>query len=336
MSDKPKIRVRAGQANATAPMNTALVPQRPTAGYLRDTRSNIISTRPAVLLDHRDEVRRVWRRTAGLAMDLLMNSGRLRGAADQVIADTVGSELGLNFLPDKDVMLHLGFTEDERADWIKLVKAEWKRWSWNAAECDYRGKFTVPQQIDIGLRHDMAYGEITAIIEYMPRAERARYGIKTGTKILMVPPTRLVQDTSEMEGLFQGVYHDTNGRAVQYLFQERNAGFWKKTPRPARDSQGRPHVMHIFDPQDALDVRGISRLAPAFRKHIQHEMLDDATLQTAILQTVFAATLIVKFLMAFEVPAPMADIRIDAHRNIEIGYSLLFNSVTGEINVAAL
>lgn len=49
--------------------------------------------------------------------------------------------------------------------------------------------------------------------------------------------------------------------------------------------------MHVFDPMDATDVRGISVLASAFRKHIQHEMLDDATLQTAILQTVFAATL---------------------------------------------
>ena len=45
---------------------------------------------------------------------------------------------------------------------------------------------------------------------------------------------------------------------------------------------------------------------------------------------------IIKFLMAFEVPAPMSDIRISAHRNIEIGYTLLFNSVTGEINVADL
>lgn len=42
---------------------------------------------------------------------------------------------------------------------------------------------------------------------------------------------------------------------------------------------------------------------------------------------------IIKFLMAFEVPAPMVDIRIDAHRNIEVGYTLLFNSVTGEINI---
>jgi len=291
MSDKPRYRVPAGRAGAIVPTQTALVPHRPTAGYLRDTRSGIINTRPATLRDHRDEVRRVWQRSAGLAMDMLMNSGRLRGAADQVIADTVGSELGLNYLPDKEVMARLGFSENERTEWIKLVKAEWKRWSWNKAECDFRGKFTVPQMIDIGLRHDMAFGEVTGVLQYMPNAERRRYGIKTGTKILMVPPTRLVQDTSEMERLFQGVYHDTNGRAVRYLFQERSAGFWKKTPWPANDAQGRQVVMHIFDPQDALDVRGISRWAPGFRREIQRETLVDTTLQTAILQTVFAATL---------------------------------------------
>lgn len=42
---------------------------------------------------------------------------------------------------------------------------------------------------------------------------------------------------------------------------------------------------------------------------------------------------IVKFLMAFEVPAPMVDIRIDAYRNVEVAYTLLFNSVTGTISI---
>jgi capsid protein len=42
---------------------------------------------------------------------------------------------------------------------------------------------------------------------------------------------------------------------------------------------------------DAGDVRGISRLASAFRQHIQHEVLVDVTIQTAIMQTVFAAVL---------------------------------------------
>ena len=73
MTDKPRYRVPAGRA-AVLPAETALALRRPTAGYLRDTRSGIINTRPAVLRDHRDEVRRVWQRSAGLAMDMLMNS----------------------------------------------------------------------------------------------------------------------------------------------------------------------------------------------------------------------------------------------------------------------
>ncbi len=49
--------------------------------------------------------------------------------------------------------------------------------------------------------------------------------------------------------------------------------------------------MHLFDPADATDVRGISVLSSAIRKHAQKEVLDEATLQTAILQTIFAAVL---------------------------------------------
>ena len=47
-----------------------------------------------------------------------------------------------------------------------------------------------------------------------------------------------------------------------------------------------------------------------------------------------AAAGTVKFAMAYEVPAPATDIQITAHRNIEIAYELLFNSVTGEFIVA--
>lgn len=43
---------------------------------------------------------------------------------------------------------------------------------------------------------------------------------------------------------------------------------------------------------------------------------------------------VVKFAMAFEVPAPMVDIRITAHRNIQVAYELLFSTVTGELIAA--
>lgn len=264
---------------------------RTQARYFRDGRSGVLSTRPAILTDSRDAIRQAWRRSAGLAMDLIHNSGRLSGAADQVIADTVGSELELAPKPDAVTLGKLGYNEKEIAEFIALIKREWKWWAWNPSECDQRGKLTVPQMLDVGLRWHMAFGEVTQIMNYMGSDDRARYGIKTGTKVLMVPPSRLVQDTSEVEGMFQGVIHDTNGRATHYRFSERNSGISEKRNYPSYDDRGMPVVCHIFDPNDAEDVRGISRIAPAFRKYIQREMLDDATAQTALLQTVFAATL---------------------------------------------
>lgn len=262
--------------------------RKATARYLRDTGSGIIQSRYSPPVPSRSEIRRSWQRAAGLALDLIQNSGQLKGATDQVLADTVGVELVLNPKPDLSA---LGYGEEETAQFIKTVKERWKRYAWNPAECDMRGKYTVPQLVDIALRWHIAYGEVTGILDYMPRAQRRRYGIKTGTKLCLVPPTRLVQDTNEVEGLFQGVYHDENGRPVSYLFAEPSAGIIQKHPYAARDRMHRPIVLHVFDPNDATDVRGISVLAPAIRRYLQREKLDDVTLETAILQTVFAQVL---------------------------------------------
>ncbi|MBY5804093.1 phage portal protein [Rhizobium leguminosarum] len=269
---KPRVRVRAGTS----------------AGYMRDTPSGVIASRPASLREHRDEVRRVWWRAAGLAMDLLHNSGRLRGAVDQIIADTVGVELTLNPQPD---LSRFGYDQTEATEWVKLIKARFKAWAWNASECDFRGKFTLPQMTDIGIRNWLGFGESLGIVSFMTRAERRRYGINSGTKFLLVSPSKLVQDTNEMEGLFQGVIHDANGRPTHYRFIERQTGINVKRDYAARDADGRQLVMHAFDPFSAEDVRGVTPMAPTFRKYLMAENTDDATAQTNFMQTIYAATL---------------------------------------------
>lgn len=286
MSGKPRVRVKAG-----AVAFPALAPAgRPTpkAGYLRDTRSSILSTRGTALRNHRDDVRVAWRRAAGLAMDIIQNSGRLRGAVDQVIADTVGVELVLNPLPD---LSKLGYSRDETDAFTKILKEEWKRWAWNQRECDLKGKFTVPQMVDIALRHDVVYGESLALMDYMPSDRRRRYGIVSGAKVCLTTPTALVQDTNEFEGLYQGVIHDENGRPLAYRLAERETGIVVKRDHRAYDAAGRQMVAHVFDPIDSNDVRGISRLVPAFREYLQWEVLVDATVQTQFLQTVMAQVL---------------------------------------------
>lgn len=220
-----------------------------------------------------------------------MNSGRLSGAMQQIISDTVGSELQLNPLPDVPTLYRMGYDDKEIIDLKETIKREWKYWSSSAHECDYRGKLTVAKMSDIGLRQYIAYGETTGVVEYIDAATRSRKSFSTGTKMMMMAPSRLVQDTNEAEGLFQGVHHDEMGRPEQYTFTDRHAGFTHKVPYGARDKSGLTRVVHAFDPMEADDVRGISPMAGAFRKYIQHEMLEDATLQMAVLQTTLAVAL---------------------------------------------
>lgn len=293
--------------------------------YLRDTRSGIIASRPASLREHRDEVRRVWSRAGALAMDMIQNSGRLKGAVDQILADTVGVELTLNPQPD---LSKLGYDDKERSDWIALVKRRWKMWAWSPAECDFRGKLTVPQQADIGLKYWLAYGESTGIVSYMGPALRRRYGIATGNKMLMVPPHRLVQETNEAIGLYQGVIHDENGRPTHYRFREKRDGLFVTNDYVARDAAGRTLVMHAFDPGDAEDVRGLSPLVAGIRKYLMAEALDDATAQMAFLQTVLAITLTSKqpSAEAFEALQVMKDVAGSGANGIAEDFAAYFSA----------
>lgn len=261
------------------------------AGYLRDTRSAVISTRPAPLTDSRDEIRRSWRRVAGLAQDMVRNSGRLSGAITQIVSDTIGNELQLVPTPDKNVLQSLGYSEKEISTLISLIKAEWKYWSWNVRECHLNGKFTIQQQFEIGLRDQIIFGETAGIIDWMPTDKRKRYGLTTGTKPAVLPPTLLVQDTSEGERLYQGVLHDESSRVAGYRFRVGDNLSLATQDWPAFDGAGNTKAFHIFEPQGARDVRGISPIASAIRKGIQHEMLEDATLQMALLQTAIGISL---------------------------------------------
>jgi lambda family phage portal protein len=276
----------------------------------------------APVTSNRDDIKRAWTRAAGIALDIVQNSGKIRGAVDQVIADTVGVELFLSPNPD---LTGLGYSDAERAEFIKLIKLRWKQWAWNKRECDSRGKFTVPQMVDIALRHELIYGESTGVLTYMTPEQRKRYGITTGTKVCMLPPHRLTQETNEAEGLYQGVMHDVNGRPVAYRFLERESGISVPRTWQAYDTAGRPVVMHVFDPMDAEDVRGISRMASAFRTHLQHELAADATLQTFILQTLFAATI------TSELPSAEAFEAIEEFKD-DGGNATLYNDFMGLVS----
>ncbi|MFT3973318.1 MAG: phage portal protein [Amaricoccus sp.] len=263
-------------------------PVRTTARYMGHDRTGILSMRRAVMRDIKRDVHESADRAFALAMDFMHNSGWIAGAADQIIADMIGPELKLNCRPD---LSRLGYSEQERAAWCRLVEGEWRRWSWNPRECDLEGKATVAEMLDGAVRYYLAAGEAVAIIDFMSARERLRHGVQTGTKVRLVSPHRLTRHTSAFEGWDQGISHDELGRPVAYRFRRSESGIERDVDIMAR-SGDLAQVVHVMDRGATPNSpRGISPLAPAFRVIAQSDQLADATLTTALLQTAFAATI---------------------------------------------
>lgn len=258
--------------------------------WLRDSATGVLRSRSGIgLIDSREEIKRVWERAAAIALDLIQNSGRLKGAVDQVLADTIG--IGLQLIPRPDLRA-LGYSEQETAELSRVIKERWKRYCDNPDEVDFRGKFNLHQLADIGVRHFIAYGEEVGIVDFFDRSMRRQYGVESGTKLLMIEPHRLVNNSDDSIRMHQGVLHDMNGRPLAYRVKSRSGNGWEiERDYPARDRDGRTLVVHAFDPWSATDCRGISVLAASLRTESMAMQLGDVTLEAAFLQTVFAASL---------------------------------------------
>jgi lambda family phage portal protein len=251
--------------------------------YMNDTSANWFGSWQTTLRDSQDDVQQAWTMAAARSIDSIHNSGWLSGAVDQASADTIGTGLRLNATPDAEA---LGWSPEYTRKFCRSVEKRWRTWSQNPLECDARGKLTVAQMTDAAIRQFFPYGEATALLPSIRRRESA-----TTTKVLMLPPHRLSTENRPFEGLHQGVWLDANGMPVAYRFRRRSPdGTETLVDFTARSRTGRPQVIHVFDGTPD-QVRGISPLTPVLLRTRQYDQLADATLTTALLQTIIAATI---------------------------------------------
>ncbi|CAD7036475.1 phage portal protein [Pseudorhizobium halotolerans] len=284
--EKPRYRVQAGSVPVGRIAGST---PKHSMRYLNRDRTGVLSMRRAVRRDGAAEVREAALRASALAFDFMQNSGWIAGACDQMIVDTIGTELKLNARPD---LSRLGYSDEERSAWCKLVEAEWRRWSWNPRECDLAGKSTIAEMCDGLMRYYIGAGEGFGIISFFGEAQRRAYGVQTGTKVNLVAPHRVPNITREFEGLDGGIFHDANGRPTHCRFKRRDAGIDVDYDLPFHLPNGLAQVIHVLDRGDNPDSpRGISVMAPILKVIAQSDQLADATLATALLQTIFAAVI---------------------------------------------
>lgn len=286
MSEKPRFRIRAGSTKSVA--NSADRSQS-TMRYLNRDNTGVLSMRRAIRRDGRVDVREAAWRASALAFDFMQNSGWIAGACDQMIVDTIGTEVKLNARPD---LLRLGYNEKERSEWCKIVEAEWRQHAWNPREFDLAGKSTLAEMCDGVMRYFIGGGEAFGILSFLPERQRLSYGLQTGTKASLVAPHRVPHTTLEFDGLDGGIFHDANGRPTHCRFMRRDGGLDTEYDLPFYLQNGLPQVLHMMDRGDNPDsARGISIMAPILKVIAQSDQLADATLATALLQTIFAAVI---------------------------------------------
>lgn len=285
---KPRVRVGTDGAVRGVYVDGGLVrPSTPSSAYMRGGASPFFFNWNPALRDQRDEVFASYTMAAARAIDAMHNSGWIAGAVDQAIASTIGTGLRLAARPDRET---LGWTDDEANDWSETVERRWSMFADRPIECDAAGKMSMGQMTDAVMRAYYSHGEALALLPYVKRNESSR-----GTKVQLLQPHRLVQDTNLAIRMWQGVSVDQYGLPQSYRIRARedlfNAGvFGPWIDIRARDQAGRPQVVHLFEGREG-QMRGITPLAPALRTVKQYDQLSDATLQAALIQAIFAATI---------------------------------------------
>jgi lambda family phage portal protein len=277
---KPRIRVSTAGQLRGAVVDGEVIRPKVGASYMRGGVSPFFFNWNPALRDQRDEVRLGYVEAAARAIDAAHNSGWIAGAVDQSIASTIGTGLRLAARPDREA---LGWTSGEADKWSETVERRWSTWSEAPLECDAAGKMTVAQMQDAVLRAYYSHGEALALMPDIRRPISL-----TRTKVQLLPPHRLVQDSNPAANMFQGVTSDSYGLPLSYRTKTKADGFTTADIR-ARDGAGRPQVAHLFEGREG-QVRGITPIAPALRVVRQYDQLADATLQAALIQALFAAT----------------------------------------------
>jgi len=254
-----------------------------TSSYMRGEGSPLMWAWTPLLRDPVDEVGLAWGRAAARMTDALANSGWLFGGLNTAVSQMVGS--GLSLEPQPDPLLFGGDAIAARK-WGQDIASRFQAWANDALSCDLGGRFPLGQLTAQGVRQYFATGEILATLPY--REIDRRPGSTHGTKVNVLPSSRLAAGGRNPRNV-QGVILGEDGLAEAYNLTTRDIATndTEEVEVQARDVNGRPVVVHVFD-GEPTQVRGITPLTSVLNPIRQYDQLANATLTSALVQTIIA------------------------------------------------
>lgn len=225
--------------------------------------------------------------------DSIQNDGFATGAVHVHKDSIVGTNFRLNAQPDYEL---LGADEAWAEEFQRVVESRFNLMG-DSADCwfDASRKMTLTELVRLAVGGFVYTGEVLATAEWLRSANRP-----FSTAIQMVSPTRLTNpnNVSDEKYLRRGVRKNVFGEAIEYSFQ---MGFpndyfmddsslqWRTVP--ARKPWGRRQVLHIFDPLQPDQTRGISDMVSAMKSMHMTRKFRDVTLQNAVVNATYAAAI---------------------------------------------
>lgn len=258
--------------------------QGPAAAFFQGGRNPLMVSWNPQLREHQEDVRASWEKAAARAVEGVQNSGFLTKVVETDTGSVVGAGLRMASRPDAEA---LGWTQKKASKFARSCERAFRAWGDKPFECDAGGRMTFGKMQQAAYASYKIYGEVFAL---MPLIQRQ--GSTYSTKVALLPPTRLSQKNDDLANIVQGVKVDPDWSCpVGYVVRKKDRILgWQEVTIPARDRDGRPNVIHVFDSSMGV-TRGISPMTPILKVVRQVDQYADATLTSALIQTIFAATL---------------------------------------------
>lgn len=224
--------------------------------------------------------------------DAMQNDGLMTGAIHTHKDSIVGSQFRLICTPDYTA---LGFDEEWAIEFATFIESRFNLLA-DSTECwlDASGQMTFTDMIRLSVGGFLMTGESLESAEWVTEGLRP-----CKTAFQMISPTRLSNPDGMMDTdtLSRGVVLDKRGAPTGYWIRSGFPGdffrgdipSWKLIP--AKTPWGRRQIIHIKEPMQPGQNRGISDMVSVLKQMRMTKKFSDVTLQNAVVNATYAAAI---------------------------------------------
>ena len=260
-------------------------------GAERSTRELALWSPPIISPDR--QINHVKDEADARGRDIIQNDGLAMGAVHTHRDSVVGNQFRLIAQPNYEI---LGATEAWAEEFITQVESEFNLFA-DSPQCwfDAAGKMTLTGMLRLIVGGFLFTGEVLATVEWLRDTGRP-----FSTALQVISPARLSNPDLSMDTptMSRGVEHDRYGRPLAYHIRTEHPGDfymsgseqrWKRVE--ARKPWGRLQVIHIIDPLQPDQTRGVADMVSALKQMKMTKKFQDITLQNAVVNATYAAAI---------------------------------------------